>query len=34
LSKRATEVMLGRAALANEVNKDAKSMLDELLGVE
>jgi ATP-dependent DNA helicase len=33
LSKRATEVMLGRAAQANEVNMDAKSMLDELLGV-
>jgi len=33
ISKRATEVMLGRAAQANEVNKDTKSMLDELLGV-
>lgn len=33
LSKRATEVMLGRAQQAKEVQLDHKSMLDDLLGV-
>jgi hypothetical protein len=32
ISKKAIEVMLGRAQMANEAQKDAKSMLDELLG--
>jgi hypothetical protein len=33
ISKKAIEVMLGRAEMAKEAQKDAKSMLDELLGV-
>jgi len=32
ISKKAIEVMLGRAQIANEAQKDVKSMLDELLG--